>query len=92
MIDLDTIPQPNPDIVCKIVEHEAVLVLPEIGKVKVLNDVGAVIWQLVDGSRTLQEIAVILYETFDVNLEKAETDTINFITELSDRQLVYLDD
>jgi hypothetical protein len=92
MIKLDTIPQPNPDIVSKTVDNETVLILPEQGKVKVLNDVGAFIWQLSDGTRTLKEIAVIVSKTFDVELKVAETDTIYFISELSERQLVYIND
>jgi hypothetical protein len=35
-------------------EHEAVVVLPDKGEVKVLNEVGAQIWALADGTRSVR--------------------------------------
>ena len=51
-IDQSTIPQPNPEAIGRIVDREAVIVLPQKGKVKVLNEVGAAIWDLIDGQPT----------------------------------------
>ena len=54
---LDSYPVPNSKVVGRIVDNEAVLVLPEQGQVKVLNEVGARVWKLTDGSITAREIA-----------------------------------
>ncbi len=54
MISLDSYPVPTAAVVGRLVENEAVLVLPEKAQVKVLNQVGARIWALADGRRTLR--------------------------------------
>ena len=43
-MDSDKIPRPDPNIIWRIVDDGAVLVSPQIGKVRVLNEVGTAIW------------------------------------------------
>ncbi len=90
MLTLDAIPAPNPDVIGRSIDNEAVLVLPKIGKVKVLNEVGARIWELVDGSRSVREIADVLCAEFDVSAATAQQDAMEFITDLIDRNIVTL--
>ena len=54
--ELDSIPQRSPTVVSRLLDEEAVLVHPVQGKVRVLNPVGARVWELVDGQRTLAAI------------------------------------
>ena len=60
MIELAAYPVPSRQAVGRQLEGEAVVVLPEHGRVKVLNEVGARVWALADGSRTVAEIVEIL--------------------------------
>jgi hypothetical protein len=90
MIALDNYPVPNATVVGCIVENEAVLVLPEQGQVKVLNEVGARIWTLADGHRTLQQIAAILSEEYVVDPTQAEADTLDFVAYLAELGIVSL--
>ena len=53
-------------------EQEAVIVLPDKGEVKVLNEVGARIWALADGSRSVREIAATIASLYDVPPSQAE--------------------
>ena len=69
-------------------EHEAVVVLPDRGEVKVLNDAGAQIWALADGSRSVRDIAAALCNDFDVSPAVAEADTLKFLTELQQKGLI----
>jgi hypothetical protein len=85
---LDTIPIPNPNVVGRVVADEAVLVLPEKGTVKVLNEVGARIWSLVDGVRKASEIAEVIFSEFDVELSTAQKDTLDFLEELASRGVI----
>ena len=64
------------------VDDEAVLVLPEQGQVKVLNPVGASIWALADGSRTVREIAAALCAEYAVERAEAEADALAFVSRL----------
>lgn len=88
MITLEKIPLPNPAIVSKIMEDEAVLVHPQRGKVKVLNGVGAFIWQSLDGRKNAAELAADVTARYEVTRGKAEQDTLKFLESLLARELI----
>jgi hypothetical protein len=88
MISLKNIPVHNPAVVGRIVSDEAVIVLPKMGQVKVFNEVGARIWSLIDGVRTVGEIITIINKEFSVNEEDAENDTREFLTQLVEREII----
>lgn len=88
MLTLDSIPQPNAAVQGRRLETEAVLVWPAKGEVKVLNDVGASIWQLLDSQRTVREIVQQICREYAVSATEAEADALSFLKELADRGLV----
>lgn len=90
MVTLDSTPLPNPAVQGRRLENEAVLVLPGKGEVKVLNDVGATIWQLADGQRSVREIAGLICRQYQVTQVEAETDALDFIVELVAKGIVTL--
>lgn len=90
MSTLDAVPEPVSGVVGRVVDDEAVLVLPEKGEVKVLNEVGARIWALSDGVRTIRQIAQLICEEYEVELEIAQADTMHFLRDLEDRGAIQL--
>ncbi len=74
----------------RLLENEAVVVLPEKGQVKVLNEVGARIWSLADGGRSVRDIAAIISTEFAVTPAEAEADTLAFIATLAAKDIVSL--
>lgn len=84
----EIIAAPMPGVVARMLPDEAVLVLPLQGKVEVLNAVGARIWQLLDGKRSLGEIAQILSMEYDVAAEQAQADAHQFLLHLADLKAV----
>jgi hypothetical protein len=88
MLNLDSRPTPNASVQGRRLENEAVLVLPDKGEVKVLNEVGAQIWQLVDGRRTVREIAAAIGADYAVPRPEVETDTLEFVAELAAKGIV----
>lgn len=88
MSTLDAVPAAVPGVVGRVVDDEAVLVLPEKGEVKVLNEVGARIWALTDGVRSVREISQLICEEYEVELEIAEADTLDFLRDLEDRSAI----
>jgi hypothetical protein len=90
MITLDMIPIPNPAVVGRLLKDEAVLVLPARGQVKVLNEVGARIWSLIDGKRTVREIIATIVAEYAVNTEDALHDMEIYLTQLVDREIITL--
>ena len=88
MITIDMKPITNPNVVGRIVEDEAVLVLPMKGEVKVLNGVGARIWSYINGIRTVGEIAALVQSEFAVTTQNAQEDTCSFLEKLADREII----
>lgn len=80
---------PVPGVISRESEGELVVVLPGQGKFLVLNGTGAEVFRLVDGERTLGEIAAVLGERYDdVSLEQARDDVLALARKLLDRGAV----
>jgi len=88
MMTLDSIPVPVPTVQGRQLEAEAVLVLPDKGEVKVLNAVGARIWALADGARSVRDIAAALCAEYPVTPAEAEADALAFVRELAAKGIV----
>jgi hypothetical protein len=87
---LESCPAPAAGVVGQIVQHEAVIVLPDSSEIKVLNEVGATIWTLADGSRSVREIAAQVCQQYDVDPQQAEADVLRFVAELLQRKMLVL--
>ena len=67
---------------------EAVIVLPSTRKVEVLNEIGARIWSLLDGNRSVRQIIEMISSEYDVELETARIDTLEFLGVLYEKGIV----
>jgi hypothetical protein len=92
MLTLDVYPAPAPGVLGRVVDAEAVLVLPARGEVKVLNEVGARIWELADGTRSVREIVQSIRDEYEVDQESAEADTLEFLNDLHGKEAISLAD
>jgi len=90
MLDITSVPVRNPNIIGRMTDDEAVLVMPQKGQVKVINEVGAVVWELIDGKRDVGQIVDEVCSQFDVDRAAAEADTLNFISELIKREIIFI--
>lgn len=72
------------------VQDELVLVVPERGEARVLNEVGARIWQRADGQRTIRTIAATICAEYAVEPHQAEADALAFVADLVGRGLFVL--
>lgn len=88
MLILTSIPRPNPEIIARRLETESVLVMPIKGKIKVLNDVGARVWDLVDGTRSIEDICATISQEYNISVEIARHDVQSFLKQLGDRGMV----
>ena len=91
MIDNHTIPKHHADVVYKTIDEETVLVLPATGKVTILNNVGSTIWELINGTNSIELIAEELCKQFTVDMGTALKDTFEFIELLKNKQLIIID-
>ncbi len=92
MVTLEDCPHLHPMVSGRRLDQEAVLVLADRGQVKVLNEVGARIWELIDGWRTVRQIAAVIGTEYDVDLSRAEADTLAFVDELYAKGIVVFAD
>jgi hypothetical protein len=96
MLTLQSSPVRDEQVAGKIIpsdqpgKTEAVLVLPSQGKVKVLNEVGARIWALVDGTRQVQQIVEIICSEYQVEPGQAQVDILEFLNELVEKKAIHL--
>lgn len=79
----------NPEIVFREEIDEAILFDPRTGAVKILNETGAFIYQMLDGKHDLNAIVELLMERYDiVDREQAQKDLDEFLQGLRDADLV----
>jgi len=75
-------------IVSRRIEDEVILVpirqnVADMESIYTLNEVGARIWEQIDGRRTNAEILPLIVEEFEVTEEEAQKDLKEFIEQLS---------
>jgi pyrroloquinoline quinone biosynthesis protein D len=76
-------PLRHPGVEARELGREITLVMPGDAPVsRELNEVASRIWQLCDGRRTVQDIAAVIVEEFDVDAATARTDTAEFVREM----------
>ena len=86
---IEKCPQKDPNIVSRKIADEVILVpirqnVGDLESVFTLNEVGAFIWEQIDGRRQVKEIKEMIVEEFDVGEEEAEKDLIEFIQQLEE--------
>lgn len=72
------------------IDGEALLVLADAGEVAVLNGVGSRIWQLADGSRSIDDIITVIVAEYDTTADEAGRDVVNFIEQLVKEHILVL--
>ncbi len=85
---LNTLYEKHPKIVARRIADEVILVpisreVGEIDSLYVLNDVGARIWDLIDG-RSLEQVRDAIVDEFEVNETTAEEDLTLLIEQLKE--------
>jgi hypothetical protein len=83
----ETIIRRTPSALWRTFEHETAVILPTASAVRVLNEVGARVWELADG-RTFREIVDTLVNEYEVERTQLELDAQAFLAELHGRGLL----
>ena len=85
----------NENFVFRRIENETILVpikdnVGDMGSIYNLNEVGAFVWEQLDGERTLHEIIDLITEEFDAAAREVETDLNEFVGELQEIDAIRL--
>ncbi len=75
-------PKRSEETASRVIDDEAVIVMPKEGTVKILNDTGAAIWELSDGAHSIEDIAKSLSGRFYIAEAEACRDILEFLEEL----------
>lgn len=87
-VTLESVCVPSDDVVSREIEGEFVIVplVAGIGdaddELYTLNDTARAIWDRLDGSRSLAEVASNLEEEFDASSDELNADVLGFATEM----------
>ena len=96
MVNPDSYPVAAANVVGKLINSspsgrlEAVLVLPSQGKIEVLNEIGARIWSVSDGTSTINEIINMICAEYSIDPDVARKDVLEFIEKLCQKGIIEL--
>ncbi len=88
MMDLDKIYCVKDRVASRKIVDEVILVplrdsVAEMENLYSLNEVGARVYELVDGKRSVRDICAVIVDEFDASAEQAEADVSQFVEQLS---------
>ena len=97
MIDLEHRYRRNDNFVFRRIEDETILVpikdkVGDMGSIYSLNEIGAFIWEHLDGERRLNTIMKLMLDEYDVSANQAKADLNGFVADLVDIDAVDLVD
>ena len=61
----------------------------DLDSIYTLNEVGTLIWQLIDGQRNIGQIVQSVRQTYDVESEEVTRDTFDFLSSLEKAGLIH---
>ena len=76
----------------RIIEEEAVIVIPEISEVNTLNNVATRIWELADGSKKISEIINSIQNEYNAKPAQVKNDSLEFINKLIAEKMLVISD
>ncbi len=82
MTELVMVPRKNPNSAYRIYDGQATIVLPEQAEVNVLNEIGSLVWDRIDGTRTVAQLIDEVVEQCDTTPEVARRDVLEFLQSL----------
>lgn len=85
-------PKPHPQTAGRVIDGEAVLILSDDSETMVLNGVGSRIFELAKGELTIETIATMIADEYDVDPTTAQDDVINFIQSLVSQNVLILEE
>jgi hypothetical protein len=82
------VPRQNPETAARVIDDATFVLHAETSELHALNDVGARIWELVDGERSVAAIAETIESEYEVDRAEAQADVVAFLQELAGKGLV----
>lgn len=87
-LSLDRVLKKSPDAAFRVYDGHATIVLSSQAYVHVLNPAGSLLWEELDGQKSLAQLLDRVMEEYDVSRQQAEADMREFIGDLLDNGMV----
>jgi hypothetical protein len=87
-MDLDDVLTRSSNAAYRVYDGQATVVLPDGAEVNVLNEIGSLVWEAIDGRRTLGEILDTVLREYDIGREEAHRDILEFVASLKEHRMV----
>jgi hypothetical protein len=81
-------PRRRTDVILRDEETRSLIVVPDQDRVHVLNPTARALWELCDGTTTLEELTAAICELFDVAQEQATADVSEALRLLEENELM----
>lgn len=86
-MQLNTVYHQNPEVVARKVSDEFILVplsddIADMDSIYTMNEVGAFIWENINGERTINDIVGEVLNEFEVSPDEAENDVLAFFDDI----------
>ncbi len=81
-MNLKLIPNPHPQVAATIADGQAVIVLADSGNVTILNETATRVWQLCDGTHTIEQIVQTIADEYSVEQSTAQQDVDNLLEQM----------
>lgn len=89
-IQSQTIVSRNPDLIYNQIDDEIVILSIENEEYYYLNSIGSEVWNAIAEPKKFSNIIDILLESYDVSKDVCESETIQYLMELFDLEIVNL--
>ena len=90
MISSDSYPCRSDELAWRVIDGEVVILTIDGSEIHTLNKVGSAIWELADGTRTLEDVVSLICERFEVSFDVAHADVLKFAQQLEAKKMLQI--
>jgi coenzyme PQQ synthesis protein D (PqqD) len=88
MIALESRPVRAERVLAQANAESLILLNPDDGQYYTLDEIGARIWQLCDGSRALTDVVTTIHAEYDAPVSEIRSDVLELVSELARERLL----
>ncbi|MFQ5901184.1 MAG: PqqD family protein [Thermodesulfobacteriota bacterium] len=85
-ITMETTPSRDPRVSWRVIDDEAVIISGE--RMRVLNEVGTFVWQMLDGENPVAFICKSVADDFQIEEDAVFNDLQDFLTSLLEKEMI----
>lgn len=91
-LTINSLVQRNPKLIANQMDGEIVMMSIDNGEYYGLDETGSRIWELLESPVSVQKLLDTLLEEFEVDQEECKNDTLEFLNDLLDKNLLLVKD